>query len=97
MKVLMRFVRRPLRMRIRSRLVSGIAGAMNWTSDVFAPRDICGPIEWRDRVRWACEDMLSRLFDLAYRGSDEELRDAEDIPEQYRSNRQRRFLAGGEA
>lgn len=84
-------------MRIRSRLVSGLSAAMNWNSDVFAPRDICGPIEWRDRVRWAVESVLSRLFNLAYPGSWQELRDAGDIPEQYRSDRQRRFLAGGAA
>lgn len=90
-------MKRPIIQRVRSAVVWWLAGAMNWNSEAFAPRDLAGPVEWRDRVRWTIERVLSCVFALAYHGSDEELRDAPDVPAEYRSARQAAYMAGGAA
>lgn len=81
---------RPLAQRLRSRVIGWTAGAMNWVSEhcCYAASD--HDIGWRDHLRWALEDALSRLFDLAYSGSDEEIQSVfhGEIPPKYMSGRQ---------
>lgn len=82
----------------RSKAVWWIAGASNWVSDAFAPKNLRGPIEWRDRVRWFIEGILERLFVLSYIGSQEEIRDGvdfalDDVPNEYLTPMQREIKA----
>lgn len=75
---------------LRSFGIGTTCSLMNWNSDLFAPKNVDGPIEWRDHVRWWIEGKLEWWFALAWEGSDEELLAVEhdEVPVQYMSDRQ---------
>lgn len=89
-------MKRPFVQWLRSAAQSAGLCICEWAFDHFSTSPAT-PLSWRDHARWFVEDIGERLFALGYANSDEELRDAEDIPEEYRSERQRRYLAGGAA
>ena len=66
-------MKRKIIQRWRSFVMSQTAGLMNWNSELFAPKNTHGQIEWRDHVRWWIEGKLETVFSWAYDGSDEEI------------------------
>ena len=68
---------------IKSKLRSAVMGISmsidNWNFETFTPKNVQGPIEWRDHVRWFLEGLTHRLFGWAYEGSNEEMQDGIDF------------------
>ena len=70
---------------LRSFVIDRAAGGMNWANDAFL-------VAHEDSLRYALgvwiERQFSRLFSLAYSGSDEEITGVFDIPLAHMSERQ---------
>lgn len=84
---------RPLKQRFRSLVIDKSAGLMNLVGKIVYA-DLYHPVGWRDHLRWFLDNQLTRIFNAAYDGSDEEIQAVYDgeLPLLYMSPRQRALL-----
>jgi len=80
--------------RIRSYVIELSCGLMNWVSEHVNYESLEHDIGWKDHLRWWLEGQLGRVFNWAYKGSDEEIRAVyqSEVPLKYMSERQRAVL-----
>ena len=85
--------KRPLNQRFRSLVIDKSAGLMNLVGKI-GYADIYHPVGLRDHLRWFLEDPLTRIFNAAYDGSDEEIQAVYDgeLPLLHMTPRQRALL-----
>jgi hypothetical protein len=74
-------------------MIDKLAGLMNLNCEVFYSEPEA-PINWKDRVRWFNEGIISALFNRFFEGSADELQMAEDgdIAPKYWNERQKAHI-----